>query len=275
MSETGPKQDKNRKKADRLVWGVGLVLLVGLLVISILAAKSPESNKIAAAESEIEQAVEEAVAPVTEETQAASADVNFDLETAKKQRILGNSSAPIKVSEFVSFTCGHCGKFYRETFDEFKTNYIDTGKAYLVFYDFPLNAPALDASKIARCIPEDRYFDFVHMLFNEQDKWAYDDGHLSFLKNKAEEYGLSGPSFDACVQSTELQDAILGRMKGAQQQWQINSTPSFLINNREIISGAYAYPEFDQKIQEALQKIENPEPAAGDPGTPESAVEGE
>lgn len=195
--------------------------------------------------------------------------VKIDVETAAAERILGNPEAPLRVVEFSSFTCGHCGQFHQKTFKTFKEQWIDTGRAYLVFSDFPLNAPALHASMVARCLPQDKYFDFVQMLFEEQDNWAYDVGYQDFLKEKSAENGLSSEEFSACLKSEELQNAILERVRASQQQFEINATPSFVINNAEAFSGTLSYADFEIQLNNVLRPesppVENtllPPPAA-------------
>ena len=198
----------------------------------------------------------------------ASAEITnlpFDMELAKKERILGDPSAPIKVTEHSSFSCGHCGNFHRNTFKQFKENYLDTGKAYLVYSDFPLNASALHATLAARCVPEDRYFEFVQHLFENQENWATETNYLNILEGYAEEYGLAPETFAACVQNKELQEALLNRIRGIQQQYQINSTPSFVINNQEVIGGALPYDAFVEAVEAAVQRIESAQDGAESP----------
>ena len=186
--------------------------------------------------------------------------VTIDVSKALAERVLGDASAPIKISEYASLTCSHCAQFHTQTFAQLKSAYIDTGKAYLVFSDFPLNAPALHASMVARCLPEDKYFDFISMLFARQEEWAFDANYLTFLKSAATENGLSASAFKACLDSKELQDGIVNRVRAVQTQWQIDSTPSFVINNKNIISGALPFADFEIKMNEALS-VPSPQPA--------------
>lgn len=196
--------------------------------------------------------------PVTEEGQAqAEAELpSVDLAAALKERVLGNPDAPIKISEHASLTCSHCAHFHKDIFEEFKKRFIDSGRAYLVYSDFPLNAPALHATMIGRCLPEENYFSYLHKLFTEQEDWAFSAGYLTYLRNTAAEFGMQDPEFDACIKSKELQDGILERMKMAQKLWNINATPSFVINNKTTISGAKPIEEFEAAIEAA----ENPQP---------------
>lgn len=192
-------------------------------------------------------------ANVIEEIQTETQEVaTIDVSKALAERVLGDASAPIKISEHASLTCSHCAQFHTQTFAQLKSTYIDTGKAYLVFSDFPLNAPALHASMVARCLTEDKYFDFISMLFARQEEWAFDSGYLTFLKTAAAENGLSAAAFKACLDSKELQDGIVNRVRAVQTQWQIDSTPSFVINNKTVISGAQNFADFEIKMNEAL-----------------------
>ena len=182
--------------------------------------------------------------------------VEQDLTAMLKPRILGNPNAPLKISEHASLTCSHCAHFHNDVFKDFKAEYIDSGKAYLVFSDFPLNAPALHGSMIARCVPEDRFFDFVGELFENQDTWAYDRQYLGYLKTKAADYGLDDAAFDRCINNTELRDGLTASIKAAQSQWNIQATPSFVINNQVTITGASDLTTFEKKVQDALTEIE-------------------
>ncbi|MBL4804483.1 MAG: DsbA family protein [Alphaproteobacteria bacterium] len=192
----------------------------------------------------------------TEETAASDVTLPFDMANAKKERILGDPSAPIKITEHSSFSCPHCAHFHRDTYPALKENLIDTGEAYLVFSDFPLNAPALHASLAARCVDEDRYFDFVDMLFSRQDDWATQPNYLSILEGYAADFGLDKATFAACVQNKELQETLLNKIRAVQQQYNINSTPSFVINNQEVIGGAFQFPQFEEALEAALKNIE-------------------
>ena len=266
-----------KKSSDKKLF-LGLAGLFAFLAImyalSLGPLPEPEVAVTDAEASDVEQAYS-AEAEETQETEVAVVEAStsaFDLSAAKTERILGDSSAPIKIAEHSSFSCGHCGKFHRETFGEFKKNYIDTGKAYLVFSDFPLNAPALHATMTARCVPEERYFEFVEKLFAEQDNWAYEQNYLLPLQNAAGEFGLDKDAFKACVNNNELRDALLQRMRAVGSQWEVRSTPSFVVNNQKVIAGSLSYEEFDASLQDALKEIEaeNTEPSGSPPTSDEA-----
>ena len=255
-----------KKKNDKTFFIVAILLFLGLAAVYAfsLGPMATPANEEVVAEADLD-VIDETVAETDELDEGVDGvltDFTFDLNEAKRERILGDTSAPIKITEHSSFSCGHCGKFHKETFDAFKTNYIDTGKAYLVFSDFPLNGPALHATMIGRCVSDDKYFEYVEELFKDQDNWAFQPNYLSILEEKAGKYGLDKAAVETCLQNQELQDAILKRMQAVQQQYGVNSTPSFVVNNQTVVNGALPYADFDAAIQAALAEINSPEEAS-------------
>ncbi|MGE4314427.1 MAG: DsbA family protein, partial [Pseudobdellovibrionaceae bacterium] len=148
-------------------------------------------------------------------------------------RSLGSETAPITVTEFSSLTCSHCASFHTETFPEIRKNYIDTGKVRFIFRELPLNKPALDASQILRCLPEDQYVSFMQLLFETQDKWAFEDNYMDKLKQNAKLAGMSDEAFDKCMGDENIRAGLMTNIQEAGKLYQINSTPSFLINGSD------------------------------------------
>ena len=176
----------------------------------------------------------------------------IDVEVALSERGIGNPNAPIVIKEFASLTCGHCGDFHRNVYKELKETYIDTGEVYLIMVDFPLNGPAVHGSMVARCLPKSRYAGFLQLLFENQDKWAYDANYLNYLRQNAALAGLGGEAFEACINNEELRDGIMGARAEAQQQYSINSTPSFVVNEGEAFSGTRDFAYFKEIIDAEL-----------------------
>ena len=68
------------------------------------------------------------------------------------ERILGDPAAKITIEEYASLSCGHCANFHNEGLAEIKKEYIDTGKAKLIFHDFPLYRTAMYGSMVSQCM---------------------------------------------------------------------------------------------------------------------------
>src|SRR5690348_8330724 len=87
---------------------------------------------------------------------------------APDDRSIGKADAPVTIVEYASLTCPHCAHFDTEVLPKLKEKWIDSGKAKLVFRDFPLDQSALLAATVARCEPPDRFYGFVDELFRTQ-----------------------------------------------------------------------------------------------------------
>lgn len=175
------------------------------------------------------------------------------VEAMMGTRKLGSDNAPIKVVEYSSLTCGHCASFHNTDFDKLKAEYIDTGKVQFIFKEFPLNKPAVDASMLARCMPQERYDSFTSLLFHEQEKWAYQQDYLNPLKQNAKLAGLSDEQIEKCLGNQELQSRIIGDMKAATDKFKIQSTPTFVVNDgAKMIVGHQPITFFEETFNSIL-----------------------
>ena len=98
---------------------------------------------------------------------------------------LGSQYAPVTIIEYASLSCPHCAHLAENVIDPLNANYISKGKVKYVFRDFPLNAQAVAAAKLAHCADPSRFYSFINVLFKSQEQWAYTSNYLSILKNIA------------------------------------------------------------------------------------------
>ncbi|MGV0879318.1 DsbA family protein [Martelella sp. FLE1502] len=163
-----------------------------------------------------------------------SVDMEKALEPGSLPDIaLGEPDAPVKIIEYLSMTCPHCAKYQEETFPAIKENFIDTGKVYYIFREFPFDPRAMAAFMLARCTPNDKYLPFVDMMFQQQRTWATaEDGSAAMLQ-MAKLAGFTQESFQACLTDQKLLDDINAvRTRGA-DEFGVNATPTFLINGKK------------------------------------------
>lgn len=146
---------------------------------------------------------------------------------------LGAAEAPVTIIEYSSLTCPHCAQFHNDVLPELKERYISTGKVRLVYRDFPLDQRALAAATLAHCAGGDRYFGFLDVLFQSQDQWARaeDLGPLMQLGRLA---GLSESQMQSCLADEELQNRVLQERLDGQDQYDISSTPTFIIDGEKF-----------------------------------------
>ena len=180
----------------------------------------------------------------------ASADI-LSIEEAMQDRVIGNAEAPITIIEYASLTCPHCATFHAETLPQIKKEWIETGKAKLIYRDFPLDKYAASAAMIARCAPEDKYFIFLNAFYAQQKNWSRADDPVRVLTQLAGLGGMSKDDVDACLANEELQDAILQMRLDGQMEHGINSTPSFVINGKMINN--LPYEDFKDILEDAAK----------------------
>jgi protein-disulfide isomerase len=180
----------------------------------------------------------------------AAAEINAP-EAALAERVLGRADAPVSILEYASLTCPHCAAFHRDTLPALKTAYIDTGKARLIYRDFPLDRLALVAAMLARCAPGQRYFGFIEVLFRLQDQWSRAADPRAALMRIARTGGLSESDFDACLDQDSLVQGIRAAAEDASRRHNIRSTPTFVIGE-QTISGAASLEDFKTVIDKAL-----------------------
>ncbi len=205
-------------------------------------------------------AIPEAPTPLTppaakEEAKAtpgATAETDVTISDTLPERVMGDASAPVSIIEYASLTCPHCADFEKNVLPKLADKYIATGKVKLIYRDFPLDGNALKAAQLAQCMPEDRYFPFIKTLFDTQASWASSEPTNNVeasLTQLAKLAGLPGERITACFANTKLQDALVKRRMEASKQFNIEATPTFIINyGAETINGTQTVEQFDATL---------------------------
>lgn len=165
---------------------------------------------------------------------------------------VGDPAAPVTIIEYSSLTCPHCAAFHEETLPGLKERYIDTGKVRLILRDFPLDESALRAAVIAHCAGPERYPTFIDVFFAQQETWARAADPVQALKQLAKLGGLGEAEIDACLADASMEEAVLQMRLQGQQQFQIRSTPTFIIDGKPL-TGNRTVDEFAAVIDPLLE----------------------
>jgi protein-disulfide isomerase len=149
-------------------------------------------------------------------------------------KFLGKADAPITIVEYASMTCPHCMHWFETVLPHIKTNYIDTGKARLIFREFPLDQLAAAVSMLARCAPEDKYFDVVDLYYSKFETWVRSDKPLDAIRNLAKQGGgFTEESFKTCLTDQGLLDKVMGMRTRAADKLKVDATPTFFVNGKK------------------------------------------
>jgi protein-disulfide isomerase len=167
--------------------------------------------------------------------------------------ILGQTDAPLTIIEYASLTCPHCARFDARTLPRLRQDWIEPGKARLVFRDFPLDGLALRAAALTHCVPPERYLEFVDTLFKEQPSWAaLGDKAIARVASLG---GLSEAQAEACLADTKRIESISAARVAAEKEWGIDATPTFFIDGMKI-EGAYPYMDPENKDRDFKSALE-------------------
>jgi hypothetical protein len=170
-----------------------------------------------------------------------------------QEQILGNPDAPVTIIEYASLTCPHCAQFHNEVLPELKERYITPGKVRLIYRDFPLDQVALSAAALAHCAGSDRYFSMLDVLFETQSNWARADNPITALKRLGKLGGLAEEEMEACLTDQKLTDGILQTRLAGQNQYDIGSTPTFVIDGKAY-SGSRDVEGFSELLDPLLDQ---------------------
>ena len=183
----------------------------------------------------------------------------FSLENAYAKKELrgfeiGSPDAPITIIEYRSLTCSHCADFANYVFPELNEKYIQTGKVKFEFRPFVLNAVDLNAFKLLNSIEKKDFLSLDKMLFRDQNKWLVTKDSNKILENSTNAlkkyallYGLSEETFNDILNDKELEEWILSMRVDGTKKFNIQSTPSFIING-EVHSGNMPFSKFEKLL---------------------------
>jgi len=218
----------------------GLVVIVLLLSVVNLYQNLSINSNVKMLSAKIMEPLENNNLP----EQPVKIEVSADDDSVK-----GNKDAPITIIEFSDFQCPFCGKFFTDTLPELEEKYIKTGKAKLVYRDFPLEFHpfAQKAAEASECAHEqDKYWEYHNKLFENQN--ALD---INSLKQYAKDLSLNTAKFNDCLDSGKMsaevqKDFADGRKYG------VSGTPTFYVNGIQLV-GAHPFETFDALIKQQLQ----------------------
>ena len=166
---------------------------------------------------------------------------------------LGDPNAKVKMVEYASLTCSHCGTFNNDVFPAFKAKYIDTGKVHYTFKEFltPPNEVAAAGFLTARCAGKDKYFNVTDAIFHAQQEMFTTGDMRGVLLRIAQSAGLTEEQFNACITDEAALKALNERVEQAIKVDKINATPTFVINGKKVKEGEVSLAELDAAVAEA------------------------
>lgn len=175
------------------------------------------------------------------------------VRTPTGAHLIGNPAARVKVIEYSSFTCPHCGHFAVQSEPVLKKQMIARGSTSLEVRNLVRDRLDLAAAVIARCGGAPRYARLSQAIFAAQDQWlarggdfeqanqarialypmlaqlrAYADG--TGLTTIGLANGLTPAAINACFADQAAVDALV--TASSKIPAEVTGTPTFYINGR-------------------------------------------
>jgi protein-disulfide isomerase/uncharacterized protein YqeY len=176
----------------------------------------------------------------------------------KDDRTLGSPKAPVTILEYAAPACPHCAHFNETVMPLLKSTYIDTGKVYYIFRVFPIMPADAAVESIARsCLPADKYFQFIDLMFRNQDKWDPENGVTDVrggLIQMTRIVGLNAQQVDQCISDPKAQEHINRIAEEGAKKYDLHGVPAFIVNGTLWRAGGATWPELQQKIDSLLPK---------------------
>ena len=168
---------------------------------------------------------------------------------------IGSNVAPLTIVMYYSLTCPHCHDFQKEEFPKIQKEFIDKGLVLFIVRDFPTDSSAIKAAKIAWCHGTKQYLPFAQKLLETQEEWVPKDAQKikeadEVLQDIAtRDLGISEKEYNNCLTNKNIEASILRGSFEAQQTYQIDGAPAFLING-EVYKGIFTTETIRKKLLE-------------------------
>ena len=172
------------------------------------------------------------------------------ISTAMGSPILGDPLAPVTIVEFGDYQCHQCHNWFVNTKPMIMRDYIETGKANLVFVDFAfLGRDSPKAAQATYCADDQNmYWEYHGTLYTSQES-KIDNGWANTERLKAFAFSLNLDMelFNECLDSDKYSKRVQYNSQQARDNG-VNGTPGFFIvgpdYNQKQIGGAQPFSVF-------------------------------
>ena len=184
----------------------------------------------------------------------------LDINLKNGSPVLGSENAPITIVEFGDYQCEACYHWFHNTRADIIDNYIETGKAKLIFIDLPfLGRDSIVAAQATYCAEDQgKYWDYHNILYNFQEEidngWASKDRLVAFAFNLE----MNLEEFSNCMDTSKYSKRVKANYDEAVKHG-AEATPTFIIITSDgtptKIRGAQPYSAFLKVIDPLTSAI--------------------
>ena len=192
---------------------------------------------------------------------------------ADGSHVLGNPAAPVKLAEYISYTCPHCAQFTKEAEAPLRIGYVSSGKVSIEVRHMLRDPIDLTVAMLTNCGPKEKFFLNHGAFMGSQASWIkplasstpaqrqrWTNGSL-IERNRAiaADFHLyavmQSRGYDRITADRCMADQALAQRLGnqAQQGYSlgIRSTPAFSINGK-LLDNTSEWSELRPQIDASM-----------------------
>lgn len=207
-------------------------------------------------------------------TGAAKRDWNGTVVRADGAHAIGNPAAPNTLTEFVSYTCPHCGDFARTGDEALKIAYISPGKLRLEIRHIVRDPVDLTAALLTWCGEPAKFPRNHAAIMHAQPRWlsvaqsataaqrnrwatgdlpsrtraiASDLGFYAIIEPR----GYSRAALDRCLADTAMAKRLADNSQRDATRFDVAGTPSFAIDGK-LMPGVHSWDDLQRRLGRPL-----------------------
>jgi protein-disulfide isomerase len=183
--------------------------------------------------------------------------------------VMGNPAAPVKLVEFISYTCSHCAQFTQDAETPLRLAYVQPGKVQVEIRHLIRDPIDMTAAMLTNCGPPANFFANHALILGSQARWlgiaekataqqksrwtngdnaarmraiANDFGFYALMARR----GYDRPALDRCLADTATANRIAAQTVTAEKDG-VTGTPSFLLNG-VLLAGTHDWHSLNMQL---------------------------
>jgi len=190
--------------------------------------------------------------------------------TPSGSHVLGNPAAPVKVTEYVSYTCPHCATFQQQSEAPMRLAYVTPGKVSVEVRHFLRDQVDLTVAMLTNCGDPNEFFKRHNAFLYNQEKWLTKMGNTTEAQRKrwstgemparlqaiASDFdfyaimarsGFSRAAVNRCLSDEDMAKRLAEQTFEAQKSG-VSGTPSFALNGT-LLAATHDWKSLNVQIQ--------------------------
>ena len=216
------------------------------------------------------------LAAASAERKAGSTDwTRTVVKTAAGGFQMGNPKAKVKLVEYGSMTCPHCGHFDEAGMPKLIDKYVKTGRVSFEFRNYVRDPFDLAAALVARCNGPKAFFPPTRAIFKDQSNWedkvrstpqdqlekvmsaepnqiAVQAAKLAGFQDIAGSQGLDPEKSALCLADADEVGRLVKMAGDANAKYpDFKGVPSFILNGK-LLGDTFDWETLEPKLRKAL-----------------------